>query len=236
MKTLLSIILIVAGMILIVSCTSKPTSDTEVVLVRDITDSFLSKPKLDEITPLFGLENNQWQGATFRFMDITDVSYNHAYETSINSESKWFSNEFQRRKKVKTFYAEVSQILNTSEKEAVGKDNSAVYAPIAQELNRLSRCPSKNKILLIYSDLMENTNDLSFYDKQKFELLKTNPDVISKYFEALIPLQNLQGIKIFLVFQPNGMAEDEQFQIVSGFYKKLFESKGAVVSISANLD
>jgi hypothetical protein len=236
MKTLLSIILIVAVVILIVSCTSHTSSYMEVVLVRDITDSFLSQPKLEEITPLFGLENNQWQGAKFRFVDISDVSYNHVYETSINSENKWFSNEFKRRKKVKTFYAGVSQILNTSEKETVGKNNSAVYAPIAQELNRLSQSPSQNKVLLIYSDLMENTNDMSFYDMQKFDLLKTNPDSISKYFEAQVPLLNLQGIKIYLVFQPNGMAEDEQFKMVSNFYKKLFESKGATVEITANIN
>jgi hypothetical protein len=83
---------------------------------------------------------------------------------------------------------------------------------------------------------MENTSEMSFYDRQKQELLKTNPDAISKYFEAQLPLQNLQGIKIYIVFQPNGIEEDERFKIVSGFYKKLFEAKGAVVEITANIN
>ena len=222
-------------MVLIVSCTSLHNSDTEIVLVRDITDSFLSQPKLNEITPLFGLDNNQWQGIKFRFIDITEVSYNRTYEANIKEENQWLSNEFERRKKVKNFYAEAARILNTSAKETIGKDNSAVYMPIAQELNRLSQSNSNKKILLVYSDLMENTNKMSFYDKQKLELLKTNPDSVSKYFEKQTPLESIQGIKIYFIFQPDGIEEDEEFKIVSGFYKKLFEAKGAIVQITANL-
>ena len=83
---------------------------------------------------------------------------------------------------------------------------------------------------------MENTDEMSFYDKEKFNLFTTNPDLIKKYFDSQVTLASLQGINIYIIFQPNGTAEDEQFKVVSEFYKNMFSSKGATVEISANID
>ena len=83
---------------------------------------------------------------------------------------------------------------------------------------------------------MENTDEMSFYDKEKFALLKTNPNMIKKYFDSQVLLASLQGININIIFQPNGISENEQFQVVSEFYKNLFESKGAKVEITANIN
>lgn len=236
MKTTLSIIIIVTVMILIVACTSENPFDTEVVVVRDITELHLSQPKSVEINALFDLDKDKWKGALFHFVDITDVSYNRTYEASIEGENQCLSNEFERRKKVEGFYTDISKILTGSEKDSIGRDNSSVYAPIARELNSLHKSTASKRILLLYSDLMENTTGMSFYNGQKLGLLKTNPDSISKYFETLVPLENLKGIKIYIIFQPDGIGHDEQFKIVSGFYKRLFEAKGAVVQIAANLN
>ena len=234
--TIISIIIIIIVRTVIISSTSVNTTETEVMVVRDITDIQLSQPKSDDIARLFDLGNSQWNGAKFRFIDISDVSYNQTFEASINAENQWMGNEFDRQKKIKAFYAEMSRILNDVGKETIGKNNSSVYFPIANELNKLSKSKSSKKILLIYSDLMENTDEMSFYDKEKFNLLTTHPDLIKKYFDSQVPLASLQGINIYIIFQANGTAEDEQFQVVSGFYKNLFESKGATVEISANLN
>jgi len=234
--TIISIIIIIIVRTVIITSTANNTSETEVVVVRDITDIQLSQPKSDDIARLFDLSNSQWNGAKFRFIDISDVSYNQTFEANIITENQWMGNEFDREKKVKTYYAEMSRILNDVEKETIGKNNSSVYFPIASELNKLSKSKLSKKILLIYSDLMENTTEMSFYDKEKFNLLTTHPDLIKKYFDSQLPLASLQGININIIFQPNGTAEDEQFQVVSGFYKNLFESKGGKVEISANID
>jgi hypothetical protein len=155
---------------------------------------------------------------------------------NINAENHWLGNEFDREKKVKDFYAQITQILTNLEKETNGKDNSSIYIPIANELNRLSQNTALKRILLVYSDLMENTEELSFYNKSKFSLLQSDPDTIQKYFLAEVPLQKLNGITIYLIYQPSDPKTDEEYQIISGFYKKLFESKGATVLITANIN
>lgn len=213
MKVIIPIILLVIA-VTIIACTSGNTGETEIVVIRDITDIQLSQPKSEDITGLLDLDNSQWNGAKFRFVDITDVSYNRTYEASIKTEDQWMGNEFERQKKVKSFNAEISQILTNIEKEEIGKDNSSIYAPVARELNRLSQSTAQKKIMLVYSDLMENTDDLSFYDNSKLSLLKTNPDSIQKYFEAQVPLQKLDGIKIYLICQPANTEADRQYKIV----------------------
>ncbi len=238
MKTTLTLISIIAAIsvIAVYAKISSASETTEVVVIRDVTDKMAAIPKADEIISLFDLSNEIWNGGIFRFVDLSDVSINSKHEASIKPENQWLSNKFQRRDKVKNFYSEINKIISDASKEKIGKDNSSVYYTIAEELNKLSQSISNKKILLVYSDMMENANKMSFYDKQKLELLKTNPDSIKKYFDSLIKLNNLNGIKIELVFQPLNMMEDETYKVVSNFYKTMLESKGAIVEITASIN
>jgi hypothetical protein len=83
---------------------------------------------------------------------------------------------------------------------------------------------------------MENTDKMSFYNKSVLNSIKKEPDKIKQYFESQIKLNKLNGIKIYIIYQPRNTEEDNAFSIVSGFYKQLFESKGADVEITANLN
>ena len=239
MKTTNIILLAVLGiLILLTACTklnTKPDT-TDLSYIVDITDTLMAKPKPEEAISLFNLNNNQWNGSDFKLQYITNVSFNPTYEAHLEPENEWLSNKFQRAVKVKKFYAEINKTISNTNAEAVGKDNSAVYFPIAKELNRLSQRKATTRILLIYSDLMENTDMLSFYNKWTFDQLKTKPEAIEQYFDTQMKLDNLNGIKIYLIYQPINTRQDEDYKLASGFYKKLFESKGATVEITANLN
>jgi len=132
--------------------------------------------------------------------------------------------------------ADINIIISNSETESVGKDNSAVYFTIAKELNRLSHSKTTTKLMLVYSDLMENTPGMSFYDSDTFTKIKSAPNTIQHYFESQQKLTNLNGIKVYLIYQPENTKQDEDYKVVSGFYKNWLESKGAIVEISANLN
>ena len=228
----------IAGIILLAGCANLNNSaqTVEVVVIRDVTDSMIAIPKSDEIISQFGLDKEMWNGGKFRLVDLTDVSYNRTHEASIESENELLSNKFQRNDKVKKFYSQISKIISDASQENIGKDNSSVYFPIAKELNKLSQSSSTKKILLVYSDLMENTDEMSFYDPMKLDLIKTNPDSAKRYFDSQMKLKNLNGIKIFLIYQPLNMKDDGVYKVVSNFYKTLFESKGANVEITAGIN
>jgi len=231
-----TLLILLAGVIIMRKSFDQHLPSTDITVMRDITDTQISQPKLADISTLLNLDNSKWDGAFFRFVDITDVSYNHISETKIDPENQWLGNELDREKKVKQFYIDINQILTNAGTEKVGKVNSSIYKPIATELNRLSQSPSQKRFLLIYSDLEENTDKLSFYDKKTINLLRTDQDSIRKYFEALSPLKNLTGIKVYLIYQPKNNEADDQYQLIASFYKTLLESKGATVEITANIN
>lgn len=235
MKTLLYCILVFGSIILIVACTSSKPTTTEVIVLRDITEKHLSKPQADVILRLYDFSESKWNGAMFRFVDLSDVSYNHVMETTIEAVGQWMSNELEREKEIKKFNNGIIGILDSTRQETIGRNYSSVYFPITRELNRLGQSKSQKRILLVYSDLMENGLDISFYDKKVLQLLQSNPDSLRKLFYKMFPLQSLTGVEVFFIFEPVDVIQDGEFKVVSEFYRKFFEDKGAQVTISANL-
>ncbi len=211
-------------------------STTEVSVLRDITDKHTAEPVAEEILLLFNFSvGEKWNGAIFRFSSLSDVSYNPTAEIKLEAKNKWLSNEIERGKEIKKFTGGTSQILSDSSSQPIGKRYSAIYFPIAKELKRLRQSKSQSKILLIYSDLMQNDFDVSLYSKSQIELLQTNPDSLKQSFEKQEQLPSLAGIEIYFIYQPMNAEDDRQYRIVSEFYKNLFEEKGATVNITANL-
>ena len=239
MKTTIVIILLVviAGLSLAVY-RSGSSAITEISVLHDETEMHISQPKAVEILPLFGLDqqNGKWNGAQFRFKNITDVSYTPAKEANIGTANQWLSNEYDRANDVNQFEASVTKILSDAQNDSVGKWHSSIYLPFANELNEMSRSNATRRILLVYSDLMENDPDFSFYKEKTLNQLTSNYDLSKKVFDTMMPLQNLNGIEIHLLYEPPDVISDGRYKIVSAFYKKLLEGKGATVTISANLN
>src|SRR5436853_715098 len=103
MKTLLTLILLIsAGSVLLVH-SYQPPPIIEAVVLRDITDTLEAQPQADEVFSFYGFEQNKWSGAIFRFVDLSDISFNRASEAKLMPANKWLSNEPERNKKVKQF-------------------------------------------------------------------------------------------------------------------------------------
>ena len=216
---------------------SHTTNDkSEVTAVSDRTDNFIVRPNTNEILPMFDFTNHPYDEAEFRFIEITNLNIATVRQAQIGKMPLYDRNKYRRQNKIKAFTTKIDTIISASENITPGKDKSAIYNPIAKELNRMSASNATTKILLIYSDMMENTDKITFYDNNILQSIKSQPDKMRQYFESQTKLNNLNGIKIFIIYQPNNTEDDNAFSIVSGFYKQFFESKGATVEITANLN
>jgi hypothetical protein len=233
--TIITILILLAAGILTAVYTSPKSNTTEVDLLVDVTDRQIAQPDVNEIIPLYNFDDI-YNGGVFSLTKLTDVSYNPTIEAKISSANQWLTNELDRDKEIKNFKAQVTAIITNACKDTSGRVNSSLYLPIATELNNLSTNNSQRRILLIYSDLIENTVNMSFYKRGELELLKTNPEKISKYFDSLVKLNSLSGIEVFFIYQPDNNISDQVYQIVSNFYRKLLEDKGAKVTISASIN
>lgn len=229
--------LIAIVLLLAIACnTESKKSSTEVSLLGDITEAQTARPEANDVLALFDLPSGKWNGAEFRFKYITDVRYTEQTKITLKEgESRLLSNSYARDKEVALFEDSISGFFDSLRFDTTGKPFSSVYAPIAEEANRLSGSTASRRLLIVYSDLMENTPELSFYDKKAQEGLKNTPEAISEALLQKVPLNRLDGIEIVFVYQPNNAADDRLFQTTAGLFKKLFTEAGATVSIVANL-
>ncbi|HTB30985.1 MAG TPA: hypothetical protein VK808_03115 [Bacteroidia bacterium] len=233
-RTLIILTLLAAGGLGVYYSIPKQ-STTEISVMRDITSQQLAQPEITSIMPLYKLDSNEWNGAIFRFSNITNLSLNQMVEVTIPSENKWLSNEFDRAKAIKAFTGQITNILTVAQSDTVGRWNSSIYLPLSTELNLLSQSSAQTKVLLAYTDLMEYEPNLSFYSKKVLALLVNNPDKVKQYLEKQQPLNNLKGIEVYLIYQPENTTDDSQYRVVSNFYKQMLESAGAKVTITPNL-
>jgi hypothetical protein len=225
--------------ILITACAvyifTPKAASVEVAALRDVTEPFLIQPKADEILRLYDFDKNKWNGGVFRYSEITQVSFNETEQVRIETENEWLSNRFRRDQKVKEFQKGVEDILTNAEQTKVGRNNSSVYFTIAAKLNELSQSKADKKYLLVFSDLIENEPGLSFYRKSSLSELSNDSGSLKTVLENQMKLPSLQRITVYLLYEPADPMKDEQYKIVSKFYKELFESKGARVEITPNI-
>jgi hypothetical protein len=234
MKTTLILILLSIAVFLI-GCTTNQSSTTQTIVLMDVTDKFLSRPVATDILNLYGFNQNIYNGGIFQLSDLTKVSFNTTQEVKVAKVNQWLSNQFQRQKEIDTFSTGISTIISQAELTPTGENNSAIYFPVANALNELAQSKADKKYALIYSDMMEHTPELSFYSKNTLKEVKEKPETIRALLESQVQLQSLQGITIYLLYEPTNSLQDEEFKIVSKFYSDFFESKEATVIIAPNL-
>ena len=235
MKTLL-MTLVVLGCLAALAWTQLPKTKTiEISVLRDVTDSELAKPDINDLYTLYGLEHDKWNGGKFRFSNLSDVSLNYTSEIELLPEQALFSNEIERGAKLDKFRTEIESTLSKAGEDSIGRTHSAVYEPIANELEQLSKSKSEKRILIVYSDLLENKPAFSVYRNQNPGTKKPDADIVSREFKIRHPLPSIAGIAVYFIFQPANERDDEAFHFMSGIYQKLLEEKGATVYIKANL-
>ncbi len=214
------------------ACTQN-TTDTALTVIRDVTDSNITFPKVEEVQRLLTAANDMWAGVQFRFTFIEDVEYGREHVLSISSEWALFSNELERKKEFKHFREKVDSIINLPQDSV--RDYSVVYPVVVREVNRMAEDKDdERRIVAVYSDLLENTNLLSMlvdttqkFDEQLWQGLEKSYD--SKLND------DLQGIEVYFVYQAQNLTASHKFSAVSKLYRQQLEKRGAKVTITANL-
>lgn len=228
----------VAGTLVFIGCevAGKQRTHTEYSVMIDRTDSMKAIPDKRSLITDIRIDKDIWNSVNFSFGYFSDVSLEPHLRLSLaQAPNRLAASEFTRKREVETFKATLPSLLDSVLSDTAGKPNSSIYLPIAEELTRLSKTTADRKVLVIYSDLMENAPDLSFYSPNIFALFRTNPDKVKAMLFAKTKLPNLTGIEIILIYHPKNAQDDAVFRTVSNFFSTMFSQAGATVTISANL-
>jgi len=224
------------SLICILTCCSCITSttetfDKELIILLDKTDALSVKPDENHIYSSLGLNTNEYQGVRIIISTISDKDLNGSVTVSLPAESDWFSNKTIREARVVKFKNELHQKLDSIINEAdTCRPHSIIYRSCVRQLELLASRPAKYKALIVYSDLMENS-EVCFYDPYTFKSVRCTPHVIQKQLEQLLPLNDLTSINIFFVYDPDSYEDNGRFMACANLFDRIFQSKHAWVHI-----
>ncbi|MFZ1424800.1 MAG: hypothetical protein WAS55_13335 [Saprospiraceae bacterium] len=223
-------------LIFFIGQSSCKTLTSETIIILDLTEETFTHISINEYKIISSLNDNVFNGEVVRIQPITENGFNtvecHKIERVASSA---LGNEYQRRSELKKFYTSIDSSLQLLKQGRAKRNGSVIFKILSEELNHLNKSKADKKILIINSDLMENSF-IDFTTSSNIERIRNNPNEIEKLLTDKYPVADLKGISIYIIYKPVNKWDSERFEIVSDFYKNLFESKGAIVNVSGNLN
>lgn len=224
------------GLAILNGCQPPKETQTEVSILIDITGSN-GHSEIDittnDVLEIFNLNKNPFNYGKFRISTLTEThlaKIDQAKLRPVKSMSEY--NQYSRESEIKKFQKTVDDLLAEYKNLENGKQASSIFIPLSKELRKLSRSNAQRKVLIVYTDLFENSSFYSSYSDNDFS---QNPAKLTEILMQNAPLPNdLKGIQIFIIYNPV-LGTDSQFLAISKWYKKLLEKRNAEVFISANL-
>ena len=226
------------------SCKEEPVSSTEISVLIDVTDKrFKDQDFIAENLPKFlkmmnlDKEAGGYSGGEIKLSLINEVSDSKISpaKTGLMGENK-----LNRKDEVDRFYSNLeksfSQLLNDAN---WGTNASKIYQKIARELIKMKSSDYDKKIMVIYSDMLENSNLFSFYNtnwKTEVEKMTANPETTLKELSQNGPaLPDLSEFEIYIITSRTP-ENDEKVNLSEQFWMTLLEFQGAKVTFNSDLE
>jgi hypothetical protein len=219
------------------SCTKGPelNQGTIVCILVDRTNEMFLKPDTATLVTLSGVNTSKWDASRVEISQISDKDINNVYVANINSENAWYGNSSIRDARIQKFKNEVSAfVIKAYHDSIVELNHSIIWKTVVTKLNKIAKSNYKNKVCLVYSDLLEN-GVLNFYDPNTRCTIFQHPELIKKEFIKMIPIVDYSGIEIHFMFSPSGYEENNLYMAIVGIYKDILESHHALVFIESNV-
>ena len=231
------------------SCQEEPATTTQISVLIDVTDKrfedkdFVSDnlPKLLQIMDL-DKETGGYSGGEIKLSLINEVSDSKSKSIKIEAAKTGLmgENKLNRKDEVDRFYGNLentfTQILNDAN---WGTDASKIYQKIARELIKMKNSDYDKKIMVIYSDMLENSNLFSFYGatwKTNIQKMIENPEeFLSKLAEKGPALPDLSEFEIYVITSRTS-ENDEKVNLSEQLWMTLFKYQGATVTFNSGLE
>lgn len=230
-------------LLLIVACNSKdiPSKSVAFYFLKDVTASAGNENhsldlNSDKLTRLFGLDSDPLVQAEYFQSLITEVHLNKEYSAILPPADLDNFNKFKRKNAIKKFLSKIDIANQDLQNAKFGRPQSSIFLPVAKTINKLAKTKANKQILVVQTDLFENTFILSKYDKSQMNKIENKPQSLEQVLDKETPIfSRLDNMTIYIINQPK-TDTDKDFYIISNIYKNWLESKGAKVSIMANLN
>ncbi len=231
------IYILVLGLMLS-ACTNSEHTGMTISVLEDVTEpDFVARPNAEVVCTNFGLDDNPWQSATFRYGTVSSLVHNRRSELRLEGGTALMGNQLERDVEITKLHAGIDTIL-TASKDCEVHQFSSIWEPIVEELEYLQKDLQHQSTLYVFSDLQENSKWFSIHRYDDWKLLKTTPDKVKDLFlkQATSINRNNSNIKVVVVYQPANLKQDEIFSMLSALYSAVFNELGIQIEFTTNLN
>lgn len=231
------------------SCQEESVTTTQISVLIDVTDerfedeNFVAEnlPKFLQIMNL-DKETGGYSGGEVKLSLINEVSDSKSKTVKIEAAKTGMmgENKLNRKDEVDRFYGNLestfTQILNNAN---WGTDASKIYQKVTRELIKMKNSDYDKKKLIIFSDMLENSNLFSFYGtgwKTNIQKMIENPEEsLSKLAEKGPALPDISEFEIYVITSRT-TENDEKVNLSEQLWLNLFEYQGATVIFNSELE
>ncbi|KAA3625752.1 MAG: hypothetical protein DWQ02_21135 [Bacteroidetes bacterium] len=174
--------------------------------------------------------------ASIEVSSLNDRYTNRKWQASLPKSGSSFTEITKERIALqRVFYNETIEALQQGSQFSGELARSRLYHSICEAIRELEQSPAERRICLLFSDGLENTKNLSFYQyRNNPQRLLKEKDMIIEKLESECTLPDLSGIDLYIIHQPSPEL-DELVHVARQFWKDYFESHGATVYLLAGI-
>lgn len=220
--------------LILVGCSSD-SQMTIVSILQDQTDILNAPLGMADISGLLQLNDHPENGVEVHISAINDVGFNKTTTIALAEvKNKYTSNEYQRKTKDIPFFIDSVATAIEALNAGISKMSSSyVIQAIQKECIYLSNSSADTKILVISSDLAENSNFLNMYDDRVLKRIKDGDTELFNLVNEKYPLpDDLSDIQVFVHYVPKDRIKSDEFEIISSFYRQYLTSHNAKFTIN----
>lgn len=207
--------------------------------VGDRTDKHRLRSNAKMVLNICQLSEDKDKSVVIRKKDITDkylipVVTLYLEDGNVTEAKNLDDNVIYRDVVIQDFYNRVYQAYmddTSAYKDSSELPHTVCFYELGVELDYLVHSGADRKILLVHSNLVENSS-ISFY--QNGNILLKDTTGIRKAIESLYRLPNkLKNVDVYLIYEPTDASADYNFLVIANVYKSMLEQRGASVHIQA---
>lgn len=213
--------------IFILACSSPPATKTDMIVYLDYTEGQAYSDQItnnaDKLLQLMQIESIDSRNyGKVRIIPIHDIA--SASGTSVNlkeGKSQFEGNKYIRKKELEDFKSKLIGAVEGFDTQYQGKslEGSHIFQPFCKGVKKMDRSDAGNKIIVIYSDMLENSELANFHARN------VKLDGMADRFSEACTLSDLSELEVYIV-HPVNKSNDTKIRKASDFWQEYLVSKG----------
>lgn len=212
-----------------------PLSGIAVTVMVDITDNSIYHITGADLFNRCYPDDSQFEELWLSIYPISDIRLTPQYICTIPRQSFLFGNSTLRARDIKRYENTVDTMLQKLYSDQQELHHSRIMIPLARCAKELMKRTEKERFLIVDSDLMENTEAWNCYAPGSMRQVKEDPKKVLKKMLQGEDFPDVRGLTVYLLHMPGSVKDDDQYWVMSDFFRNVLEEHGARVIVFSNL-